>query len=56
MFVSSQGLVGDIWTSDINEDISLDCSLVGEELQLRLGSPIPRSHIDAPGESSRRSK
>ncbi len=41
LFVSSKGLVGDIWTSEINEDISLDCSLVGEELQLRLGSPIP---------------
>jgi hypothetical protein len=41
LFVSSKGLVGDIWLYEINEDTSLDCSLVGEELQLRLGSPIP---------------
>lgn len=40
LFVSSKGLVGDIWTSEINKDISLDCSLVGDELQLRVGSPI----------------
>lgn len=40
-FVSSHGLAGDIWQYEINEDTSLDCSLVGEELQLRIGSPIP---------------
>lgn len=38
--VSSQGLVGDIWRYEINEDISLECSLVGEELELRVGSPL----------------
>lgn len=41
LFVSSKGLVGDIWPYEISEDTSLDCSLVGEELELRVGSPIP---------------
>ncbi|SRR5579885_250828 len=40
LYVSSKGLVGDMWIYDINEDISLDCSLVGDELQLRAGSPV----------------
>jgi hypothetical protein len=40
LFVSSEGLVGDMWIYEINEDLSLDCSLVGDELQLRVGSPI----------------
>lgn len=40
LFVSSEGLVGDMWIYEINEDISLDCSLIGEELQLRIGSSI----------------
>jgi len=34
LYVSAHGLVGDIWTYEINEDISLDCSLFGDELQL----------------------
>ena len=38
LYVSSEGLVGDMWIYDINEDTSLDCSLVGDELQLRVGS------------------
>jgi hypothetical protein len=40
LFVSSKGLVGDIWQYEINEDISLDCSLDGDELHLSVGSPI----------------
>jgi hypothetical protein len=40
LYVSSKGLVGDMWIYEINEDISLDCLLVGEELELRAGSPI----------------
>lgn len=37
LFVTSKGLVGDIWTYPIEKDISLDCLLEGKELRLRLG-------------------
>lgn len=40
LFVSAKGLVGDMWVYEINENLSLDCYLVGEELQLRVGSSI----------------